>query len=416
MLKRQIPYLVALILCSLQLSSSADDRILTLKVAAREGDLATVERLLSAGVPAGGGDINGSTPVHAAASGGRLEVLKHLLASGGRPDTSDKQGRRPLYEAAAAGSAECCRLLVEKGAALDATTAGGWSALDAALYWGSDEAALFLLEAGAKPTLVDADDTPLLVASRQGFPRTVQWLLQNGADPRQGDLMGRTPLHHAASFGGPEVVELLLEAGAEQNRLDREGYNPFELAAKHSSLESLKLLLPREKAPESALFVACGWASPETVKWLLHNGASTVPPGCVEAAAGRDDFDPACRILEHILPKVQLSPESLNPAVRVGNREAVGLLLKAGTLPGGQQAVLAAEMGRPEILQALLAAGAPKPPIEEVEERWDQRRELLQAIVEHYSGMRRLHPAEAAARGALRDLDDNRASLQSLLE
>jgi ankyrin repeat protein len=61
-------------------------------------------------------------------------------------------------------------------------------------------------------TLRDAEYGNLLqLASFAGLKRTVQWLLQYGADPNVLDTSYRTSLHIAAWSGFPQIVEVLLD-------------------------------------------------------------------------------------------------------------------------------------------------------------------------------------------------------------
>ena len=393
--------------------AQADD-ILSLNVAARRGDLEAVRTLVRSGTKPNSRDINGSTALHAAAGGGQLKVMEFLLSAGAEPDLADKQGRRPLYEAASAGSLECCQLLIARGAELENPTVGGWTPLTAALYWGSDEVTDYLLGLGADVNL--EDDIPLHQASRRGYRRTVKRLLRDGAGIDERDDMGRTALHFAASVGEMDVLDMLLTAGANPEAPDNNGVTPFQLAAEDSRLENIERMLPRVKRPSAALPQACATGSVETVSRLLASaGDEKVSADCLELAAGRQDQAVACRVLALLVPAKHPLEPALRAATTVGNVEAVRLLLQQGGRPTRETALLAAELVRLEILELFLESGVPRPAIAEVESRWARRRQLLRSTIEHYSGMRCLHPAESEARRELSRLEESTAHVSRLL-
>ena len=72
----------------------------------------------------------------------------------------------------------------------------------------------------------------LFTAAGQADLRSVQQLLQGGADVDQGDSWtGWSPLHAAAERGDPAVVETLLEYRARLDTVTDTGYIPLHLAA-----------------------------------------------------------------------------------------------------------------------------------------------------------------------------------------
>ena len=71
-----------------------------LMLAAREGHLVLVEKLLEAGANPNMSHPNGRTMLHLAASGGHEEIVRALLAGGANINAVSKRGDSPAIEAA----------------------------------------------------------------------------------------------------------------------------------------------------------------------------------------------------------------------------------------------------------------------------------------------------------------------------
>ena len=89
--------------------------------AAREGDLATVDRLLGAGLDVDSPNRYGATALSFAAQNGQLEVVRRLLEAGAQVDVTDTFYQvDPLGWAAQGGHLEVAELLLDKGADAEA--------------------------------------------------------------------------------------------------------------------------------------------------------------------------------------------------------------------------------------------------------------------------------------------------------
>ncbi|KAJ3275326.1 hypothetical protein HDV01_000618 [Terramyces sp. JEL0728] len=82
-------------------------------VAASDGKIDDVERLIDSGFSPDVKDDNGYTPMHAAASYGHLSLINLLLSLGADINITDNDGDTPLHVAC---NLETVGLLVEKGA------------------------------------------------------------------------------------------------------------------------------------------------------------------------------------------------------------------------------------------------------------------------------------------------------------
>jgi cytochrome c len=127
--------------------------------------------------------------IHLAAKNGDVETVQSLLASGTPVD---------LFSTAD-------------------TSSVGVSPLWVASKWGRIEVAKVLVEAGANPTLLPAEsrisDTPLTIAAGWRRADIVKFFLDNGTDPNSM-AYGGTALHKARLGKNQEIVEMLLAAGA----------------------------------------------------------------------------------------------------------------------------------------------------------------------------------------------------------
>src|SRR5262249_21050719 len=155
----------------------------------------------------------------------------------------------------AATSHEKARLLVAAGANVRVRTALGNTPLVlAARRAGNSRSVQLLLERGADATeRNDAGVSPILTGAASGDVRTVRLLLDAGAKaddfpksnlPRAADVAAgmRTPLMWAALHNDVRLVRLLHERGADPNQSTYFG-NPLSHACWRDSFEAADLLI-----------------------------------------------------------------------------------------------------------------------------------------------------------------------------
>ncbi len=150
----------------------------SLIIAAEQGDLQKLDRLLLDGSPSDVRDSCQWTPLMKAALNGHTAVAQRLLDSGAMPELSDKGGYTALMLAASNNHHQLVQLLVDRGADINRQElTGGWSAL--------------------------------LWAAKRGHEKTVHTLLQAGADPGLKDNKGKRAIDWARENGYQRVVSLL---------------------------------------------------------------------------------------------------------------------------------------------------------------------------------------------------------------
>ncbi|KAM9664860.1 espin-like protein isoform 1-T1 [Trichechus inunguis] len=183
--------------------------------AAKQGDLATLERLLEDGaLGRGPTDALGAGLVHHAARAGHLDCVKLLVQQAQLPGNQRAHnGATPAHDAAATGHlAELCWLVREGGCDLQDQDASGVSLLH--------------------------------LAARFGHPVVVEWLLHEGHPATLETLEGALPLHHAAVSGDLTCLKLLVAAhssGVNQRTLS--GASPLYLACQEGHLHLAQFLV-----------------------------------------------------------------------------------------------------------------------------------------------------------------------------
>jgi truncated hemoglobin YjbI len=193
------------------------------------GDLPSIQRLLSeraslAQVPDPATDVLTITPIHHAVAGYQVPTLRTLLGHTTGPVVT---GARALRAAAERGSREMIELLLEHGADARAVGAGRW-VLDRQI-------APLLTSAGASAGVgIGGDDSGDWVRisctgnqGRKDDPAYVAALLRHGARVDQM-YNGATPLHYVAKAGFVRTIQVLLDHGADPDAPDSRGRGPLD--------------------------------------------------------------------------------------------------------------------------------------------------------------------------------------------
>ncbi|XP_071708182.1 protein VAPYRIN-like [Rutidosis leptorrhynchoides] len=94
-------------------------------IAARKGELRTINRILENGALVNGQDQHGWTILHRASFKGRVEVVRYLIEKGVDINARDEDGYTALHCAVESGHVDVLELLVKKGADVEARTNKG---------------------------------------------------------------------------------------------------------------------------------------------------------------------------------------------------------------------------------------------------------------------------------------------------
>jgi len=146
-----------------------------------------------------------------AAHDGELATVKALLGQGISYDAVDQDGHTALMFAAFNGHSEIVLSLLDAGADIDLRDYLGRTALLYGATGPFPETVKILLDHGADPNLVDSDEhfSPLMHAAAEGNLEVVKVLLAYGADRSLKDVDGDDAASFALQSGHMQVHEYL---------------------------------------------------------------------------------------------------------------------------------------------------------------------------------------------------------------
>src|SRR5262245_56667032 len=321
------------------------------------------------------GDLRKAKPITAdlvtAIRNADAQAVRRLLENGTDVNARDAEGNTPLILASFYASPECLELLIEKGADVNAANKAGATPLIRAAT--DYEKTRLLVAAGANIQVRTAlGNTPLILAARRaGNTRTVQLLLERGANPTERNEAGVGPVLSAAASGDVQTVRLLLDAGAKADYFPKPNKpsaadpassmrTPLMWAAYHNDVRMARLLLERGADPNQSTYFgnplshACWSDSFDAAELLIARGANVNARDAVANftplhwAAGTESPRP------HLVKLLLAHGADPNAA----GGEPVGAL---GLVPQTPR-LIAERRGRTAIVDALAAAGAEDPP------------------------------------------------------
>ena len=393
----------------------------------------TISYLLGIGFDVKSASFDGQTPLLRAATNGHARLVDTLLSKGANPNAVTMTGDTALISSARNGHYEVVQILLKAGANIDSETASGnFTALALASRFGHETVVQLLLDNRASIEFPSFNAfTPLMFASQNGHVACVQRLLDAKANVNACDAGGRTALVLGAENGHAEIVGVLLRAGANTELENESTYRKIPTAICRASRlghdrivgqlldagaqcqeEALKIATSKRNIGVIAEFILRGKVDfdPDTknseedirLDSEVERVGFVPEPGTedydmLKAAARQGDASTVERLLQsgtNMVVADIYSEAPLVDAIRSGHLQTVQLIANAimgklgtnthdnqwlinyGSKFGITPLVLAARIGRLDMVKVLLEAGAdPSHP-----ESWNSRTALIEAV------------------------------------
>ena len=333
-----------------------------LHLATRDGSLNLARFLLTNRANLNIPDSGGRLPLHIAVVSAHPDLVELLLLQGADPNASEanKDQFTALHRAVDRGSKVLAELLLTHQANVNVVAAFGNTPLHIAAGRGFRAVAEVLLSRGAKLELPNYDQaTPLIVSVQSKMLAMAEFLIAKGAEVNHGEKAGRTALLTATELQQTEFVRLLLAHGAKVNTVRPEtssspGYGPLPAALEKGNSEIVRLLLAAGANPNA--FAAYYWQGFVWPGTSAPGGGAPPPPGIGVPIGFPGSPAPNQTPLTPLLRAATFS---------VNVQEIAGLLLEAKAevdarvvSSGATPLMLAAQNGKPELVNLLLASGA----------------------------------------------------------
>ncbi|XP_030631346.1 ankyrin repeat and SOCS box protein 3 [Chanos chanos] len=230
------------------------------------------------------------TPLYLAAKNGHLRVVKWLIKGGADMNRETNDMSCPLFAAVDGGHREVVELLVRSGAEVNGThSPSGWSCLHQAVYKGHCDIARFLASKCSLEAVDDYGITPLFVAAQYGHHKCLEILADEGANVNCQAKDLATPLLIAAQEGHLACVGVLLAHNADPNLYCNEAQwqLPIHAAAQFCRVSILERLIPvtnrecdRGEGKVSPVYLAVLSGQADSLRPLLKAGYSPDAQSC----------------------------------------------------------------------------------------------------------------------------------------
>uniref|UniRef100_A0A4W6DE33 Ankyrin repeat and sterile alpha motif domain containing 1A n=1 Tax=Lates calcarifer TaxID=8187 RepID=A0A4W6DE33_LATCA len=289
-------------------------------------------------------DSTGYTPLHHAALNGHSEVVEALLRNEALTNIADNKGCYPLHLAAWKGDEHIVKLLIHQGPSHPKLNEQ--SSVDHKEF----------KRCGPFDPYINAknndNETPLHCAAQYGHSQVVRLLLEELTDPTMRNNKFETPLDLAALYGRLEVVKLLLSAHPNLLSCNTKKHTPLHLASRNGHLSVVEVLLDAgmdinyETEKGSALHEAALFGKADVVQKLLSAGIDVkivdqkglTALDTVKDMPSQKSREIAALILGHMTgkpPDIDLPPPPIPPP-QESDLEKVSELI-SGLAPGPEE-------------------------------------------------------------------------------
>ncbi|KAL3869281.1 hypothetical protein ACJMK2_041984 [Sinanodonta woodiana] len=203
-----------------------------LHIAASNGHLQFVKRLIEFGAEVNCCDSDKRTALHWCATHGHHELAKYLISVGAVVNAAQIDGFTPLHAATCLGHVAVCEVLLFHGADVNLTDSDGWTALHTAVCYGHIDVVQTLLNARASFTKKTTDEeTAFLITASCGHLNILKLLIEKGAKINDKNITGHTALHLAVHHNKFDIAKYLIQINADMNTTNQAGQSPFYLSA-----------------------------------------------------------------------------------------------------------------------------------------------------------------------------------------
>jgi ankyrin repeat protein len=311
--------------------------------AVERDDLEMADLLIRAGARVAARTREGVMPLQLAAINGSVAMIDRLLKAGADANAPlSARGDTAMMMAARTGKVDAIRVLAEAGADVNTKeTWGGTTALMWAVSEGHADAATLLIARGAD---VNARSHYVAAANGRGFEGRTP--VANRTDPKTEEFASGwlTPLTLAAREGDVEMARLLVNAGADVNLVTGDGKTALALAIFNGNYEVASFLVDSKADVNKAdaqrftpLFWAVDRRNMETAPnfpWMVTVDPMPLIRKLLDAGANPNALvnnTPRARMREGS-PRIVFAT-ALMRAAFAGDLELVKLLLERGADP-----------------------------------------------------------------------------------
>jgi ankyrin repeat protein len=257
------------LLLGLNVVDALDEQLL--RMAVTNTNVEILSLLISAGC-----NVHTSGLCLAAALNTNPNVLALLIDAGADYRTPNLNGTHPIHNAASNKCAAAVALLVAAKVDLEVSDYLGRSPLFVACSNPNEDVFFALLDAGARIDAASHEETLVHITAKTANANVMGCLIGRGADVNALCCRGETPFDKAVQFGSLKVVQALASAGARAGKPAR----LFERAAlNRDATRVIKYVASLEHTPRFGQFAA------RTLEVALEIGQADIAALCIEAGA-----------------------------------------------------------------------------------------------------------------------------------